>query len=90
MEPAWQSCSGIDVLSLAYEMLEHVRGANTAKQMLEDIHNVFQRRTHSNQMRARQNFYTVEIKAGDRMLSYTNKVQHLGSDLKSMHVDIDA
>lgn len=76
-------------LSLSDEMLEHVRGASTAKQMLDDIHNVFQRHTLLNKLRARRNFYTVEMRAGERMLSYINRVQHLGSILKSMNVDID-
>lgn len=76
-------------LSLLDEMLQHVRDACPAKQMLEDIRSVFQCHTLLNRLRARRNIYTVETRAGERVLSYMNRVQHLGSVLKSMGVDID-
>lgn len=77
-------------LSSSDEMLEHVRRARTAKHILEDIHNVFQRHPLVNNLQARPTVYTVQIVAGRRMLSYINMLQHLGSILKSIDVDIDS
>lgn len=57
--------------------------------MLDETHNVLQLHTLLNKLRARRNFFTVEMRAGERMLSFIDRVQHLGSILKSMKVDID-
>lgn len=70
-------------------MLEHCGGACTAKQMVEDMNDVFQRHSILKKLQARRAFFTVEIKAGEKMLSYINRVQIIVSAQKSMGVDID-
>lgn len=57
--------------------------------MLKSIYNVFQRHKLLNRLKAQYELYTVEMRAGERMLSNTNRVQHPGWVLKSMSVDID-
>lgn len=76
-------------LSLSDEMLNHVRGVTTAKDMLESIVNVFQRHTLLNKLRARREFYTATMHTGEKMLTYINRVCHLSTILKSMNVQIE-
>lgn len=90
----WKQCDkmarAIIGLSLSDDMLEHVRECSSAREMLQNIKNVFQRHTLLNKLRARRQFYTVEMKQNEKMLTYINRVQHCGSVLKSMEVDIDS
>lgn len=69
-------------------MLDLVSGMNTAK-MLDSKFNVFQRSRLLNKLRVRREFYTLEISAEYTTLSSTSRVQHLGSTVKLMGVDID-
>lgn len=57
--------------------------------MLKRIRNIFHH-TLLNRLGARLEFYTVQKKAGERMLSYINSVHHLWSVLKLMIVDTDS
>lgn len=61
-------------LSLSEEILEHVRGVNTAKQILDRIYNDFQRHTVLNKLISHRDFYTIEVSTGERNLSYINGV----------------
>lgn len=89
----WNQCDrtarAIIGLSLSDQLLEHVRDATTAKEMYDSIVNVFQRHTLLNKLRARREFYTASMKAGERVLVYINRVCNLSSTLKSMGVDVD-
>ena len=76
-------------LALSDEHLEHVAGANTAKDMWKAILDVFQRHTLLNKLAARRQFYTVSMEEGEKVLTYVNRVQHLASILKSMGVEVD-
>lgn len=82
--------SAIIGLSLSDAMLEHVWETDSAKAMLDCISNVFQSYTLLNKLRARREFCTVAMKVGEKMLTYINRVQQLGSVLKSMNVKIDS
>lgn len=53
------------------------------------MHKQVQCRTLLMKLGGRRTSYTVEMSSGKKMLSYINRIQHLGSALKSMHVDID-
>lgn len=76
-------------LSLSDKLLEHVRRSKTSKEMFECICNVFQHHNLQNKLRARRNFYTAEMKKGEKMLSYIDRIQQLGMILKSTNVEID-
>ena len=75
-------------LTLSDEHLDHVRDAETAFEMWKAILNIFQRRTLLNKLRARRNFYSVQMEDDERILTYINRVRQLASDLKSMDVDV--
>lgn len=70
-------------------MLKYFQGATIAKKMFENIHNFLQRHTLLYKLRAHRKIHTVEMRAGERVLSYIDRVQHLGSVLRSMDVDTD-
>lgn len=70
-------------------MLQNMGGPSHAKDTLESINNDFQDHTLLNRLRARPEFYTVEMRTGERMLSYTNCVQPFGLVVNSMSVYID-
>lgn len=76
-------------LSLSDDMLENIRGCTSSKSMLDKINNVFRRRTLLNKMRVRREFHTVEMRAGEGMLSFINRVKELGSVLRSMEANLD-
>ena len=76
-------------LSLSDEHLEHVRDAETAREMWESILNVFERHTLLNKLAARREFYTVKMFQGEKVLAYINRVKQLAGILKSMSVNID-
>lgn len=57
--------------------------------MLGSIYSVLQCHALLNQLRVHREFYSAEMMAGERMLSYINGVPHFSSLLKSMGVDID-
>lgn len=76
-------------LSLSDDMLEHVRGLETAKEMLESIVNVFNRHTLLDKLRSRRDFYTATMKTGEKMLTYINRIRHFSTILKSMNVLIE-
>lgn len=60
--------------SLSYEMLEHVPGSSSDKEMYENFRDVFGRQTLLNRLRSRRAFCTVEMKSGEIMLLYINRV----------------
>ena len=76
-------------LSLSDEHLEHVRDAESAREMWESILNVFERHTLLNKLAARREFYTVKMFQGEKVLAYINRVKQLAGILKSMSVNID-
>ena len=75
-------------LSISDDMLEHIRGLDTAKDMLDSIVNVFQRHTLLNKLRARREFYTAAMQPEEKILTFINRVRHLSSILQSMGVEI--
>ena len=75
-------------LTISDEHLDHVRDTETAFDMWNAILNIFQRRTLLNKLRARRNFYSVQMEEGERVLTYINRVRQLAFDLKSMDVDV--
>lgn len=76
-------------LSLSDDMLEHIRGLQTAKEMLERIVAVFQRHTLLNKLRARREFYTATMNPNEKILTYITRIRHLSTILKSMGVQVD-
>lgn len=76
-------------LSLYDGILGDICNCKTARKMLSNISSIFRRRRLLNKMRPGLDSATVEIKSEERMLSYVNRVQELGSILKSMVVEID-
>lgn len=89
----WIQCdklaSAVTGLSLSDDMLEHVRGVTSGKEMYEYICILFQRHTLLYKLRARRDFYTVKMNSGEKLSSYINRVQQLGQMLKAMDVNID-
>jgi len=76
--------SAIIALTLGSEQLEHVSGCKTTAEMWSQLQGVFQRKSLMNKMKARREFYTVEMIVGDSMLGYINSVRNLGENLKAM------
>lgn len=56
-------------LSLSDDILEHMRAGSTAQQMFQDISNVFRRHALLKKLPARRNSFTVEMTAGERIMS---------------------
>jgi len=52
--------------------------------MWSTLHGVFQCKSLMNKMKARREFYTVEMTVGEGMLGYINRVRNLGENLKAM------
>lgn len=71
------------------DMLKLVCECQTARQKLRNIKDVSHRHTLLNRIRARREFNTVEKYQKEKFLSYINRVEHLGSVLKSMGVETD-
>jgi len=76
--------SAIIGLTLRSEQLEHVSGCKTTVEMWSTLQGVFQRKSLMNKMKARREFYTVEMTVGEGMLGYINRVRNLGENLKAM------
>ena len=76
-------------LTISDDHLDHVRDAGTAFEMWTAIVNIFQRRTLLNKLRARRNFYSVQMQDDERVLPYINRVRQLASDLRSMDVNVE-
>jgi len=76
--------SAIMGLTLGSEQLEHVSGCKTTAEMWSKLQGVFQRKSLMNKMKARREFYTVEMNVGEGMLGYINRVRNLGENLKAM------
>ena len=76
-------------LTLSNDLLEHVRGLETAFEMWEAILNLFQRRTLLNSLTARRRFYSVKMNDGERALTFISRVRQLASDLKAMDVKVE-
>jgi len=70
--------SAIIGLTLGSEQLEHVSGCKTTAETWSTLQGVFQRKSLMNNMKARREFYTVEMTVGDSMLGYINRVRNLG------------
>jgi len=60
--------SAIIGLTLGSEQLEHVSGCKMTAEMWSTLHDVFQRKKLMNTMKARREFYTVEMTVGEGML----------------------
>jgi len=76
--------SAIIGLILGSEQLEHVSGCKTTAEMRSTLQGVFQRKSLMNKMKARREFYTVEMTVGKGMLGHINRVRNLGENLKAM------
>jgi len=76
--------SAIIGLTLGSEQLEHVSGCKTTVEMWSTLQGVFQRKSLTNKMKARREFYTVAMNVGEGMLGYINRVRNLGENLKAM------
>jgi len=76
--------SAIVGLTLESEQLEHVSGCKTTAEMWSTLQGVFQRKSLMNKMKARREFYTVEMTVGQGMLGYINCVRNLGEHLKAI------
>jgi len=76
--------SAIIGLTLGSEQLEHVSGRKTTSEMWSTLQGVFQRKILMNKMKARREFYTVEMSVGEGMLGYINRVRNLGENIKAM------
>ena len=76
-------------LTLSNDLLEHVRGIETAYEMWEAITNLFQRRTLLNSLSARRRFYSVKMNDGEKALAYISRVRQLAADLKAMDVKVE-
>lgn len=57
------------------DTLEHARGLSSAKGMYDSICDVFQGHTLLNELRARRDFYIVEMKPREKILPFINRVQ---------------
>lgn len=75
-------------LRLLQKVLKNLRNCRTAKQMLSNINSIFKCSTRLNKMRAPRGLHTVEMKSWETTLSYINRLQELGSILKSMEVKL--
>jgi len=76
--------SAIIVLTFGSEQLEHVSRCKTTAKMWSTLQGVFQRKSLMNKLKARREFYTVEMNVGECMLGYINRVHNLGENLKAM------
>ena len=63
------------------EHLEHVRDAETAREMWESILNVFKRHTLLKKLAARREFYTLKMFQGEKVLAYINRAKQLAGIL---------
>ena len=84
MEASRHEGSAIIGLTLGSEQLEHVAGCKTTAELWSTLQGVFQRKNLMNEMKARREFYTVEMTVGEGMLGYINRVRNLGVNLKAM------
>jgi len=80
--------SAIIGLTVGSEQLEHVSGCKTMAEMWSTLQGVFQRKSLMNKMKARREFYTVELTVGEGMLGYINRVRNLGENLKAMGSEV--
>jgi len=71
-------------LTLGSEQLEHVSGCKTTEKMWSMLQGVFQRKSLMNKMKARREFYTVEMTVGEGMLGYINRVRNFSENLEAM------
>lgn len=70
-------------------MLEHVNYVSPAKQIYENICNVFKPDTLLNKLRARQDFYTLKMMFDEKILCFIIRVQQAEQNLKLMDVNGD-
>jgi len=73
--------SAIIGLTLGSEQLEHVSGCKTTAEMWSTLQGVLRRKSLMNKMKARPEFYTVEMTVGEGMRGYINRVRNLGENL---------
>jgi len=71
-------------LSFGSEQLEHVSSSKTTAEMWSTLQGVFQRKSLMNKMKARREFYTVEMTVGEGMMGCINRVRNLGENLKAI------
>jgi len=76
--------SAIIGLTLVSEQLVHLSGCKTTAEMWSTLQGVFQRKSLMDKMKARREFYTVEMTVGEGMLGYINRVRNLGENLEAM------
>jgi len=76
--------SAIIGLTLGSEQLEDVSGCEKTAEVWLPVQGVFQRKSLMNKMKARREFYTVEMNIGEGMLGYINRMRNRGENLKAM------
>ena len=76
--------SAIIGLTLGSQQLQQVSRCKITAEMWSTLQGVYQRKSSMNKMKARREFYTVEMTVGEGMLSYINRVRNLGKNLKAM------
>jgi len=70
--------------TLVSEQLENVSGCKATAETWSTLQGVFQRMSLKNKMKARREFYTVEMTVATGMLGYINRLRNLGEILKAM------
>lgn len=84
----WESCDrqarAIIRLSLSHDILENIKDPRTSKHILSHIKSISRLRTLFNKVHVRRDFHEVEMKAGERLLSYIHMPKELRSILKSV------
>jgi len=76
--------SAIIGLTLGSDQLEHVSGCKMTAEMWSTLQGVLQCKSLINKIKARREFYTIEMSVGKGMLGYINRVRNLGENLKAM------
>lgn len=76
-------------LSHSDGVLEHIRGVNADNEMLKSIYHVFECYTLLCDLRARREFYIMDMRASKNMQSFINRLQQLSSVMKTIGVQID-
>lgn len=76
-------------LLLSDYMLKKVGACTSSNSMLDEMNNVFRRRTLPNKMCLFREIHAVEMKAGEGILSFINRVEKVGSILRYMDANLD-
>lgn len=71
-------------MTLSDSHLNHVEGISCASKMWRSILDIFERHALLNQLTARREFYTATMLASENVLTFTNRICHLGMMLACM------